>query len=70
MRDSLHSGVVTDCPPHIVFQAALAENLMAFTAFAFDVVRPSIPFKSNWHIEAITEKLSQVASGKVPSSHH
>jgi predicted phage terminase large subunit-like protein len=65
MRDSLHSGVVTDCPPHIAFQAALAENLMAFTAFAFDVVRPSIPFKSNWHIEAITEKLSQVASGKV-----
>jgi predicted phage terminase large subunit-like protein len=65
MPDSLHSGVVTDCPPHIAFQAALAENLMSFTAFAFDVIRPSIPFKSNWHIEAITEKLSQVASGKV-----
>jgi hypothetical protein len=50
-------------PDHVVFQAVLAENLMAFTEFAFGVVRPGIPFKSNWHLEAITEKLSQVASG-------
>jgi predicted phage terminase large subunit-like protein len=52
-------------PDHVVFQAFLAENLMAFTEFAFGVVRPGIPFKSNWHLEAITEKLSQVASGEV-----
>jgi predicted phage terminase large subunit-like protein len=52
-------------PDHLVFQAVLAENLMAFTEFAFGVVRPAVPFKSNWHLEAITEKLSQVASGEV-----
>jgi hypothetical protein len=52
-------------PDHVVFQAVLAEDLMAFTEFGFGVVRPGIPFKSNWHLEAITEKLSQVASGEV-----
>ena len=33
----------TDYPSQIVFQAVLAENLMAFTEFAFGVVRPGIP---------------------------
>jgi predicted phage terminase large subunit-like protein len=48
-----------------VFQALLAQNLMAFTEFAFSVIRPEISFKPNWHLEAVTEKLSQVASGKI-----
>ena len=52
-------------PPHIVFRAVLAEHLMSFTEFAFGVVRPGITFKSNWHLEAVTEKLSEVASGDV-----
>jgi predicted phage terminase large subunit-like protein len=51
--------------PHLVFQSLLAHNLMAFTEFAFGVVRPGIPFKPNWHLEAVTEKLSQVDSGEV-----
>jgi predicted phage terminase large subunit-like protein len=38
---------------------------MAFTEFAFGVVRPGIPFKPNWHLEAVTAKLSQVACGTV-----
>jgi predicted phage terminase large subunit-like protein len=54
-----------DFPPHVVFRAILTENLMAFTEFAFGVVRPGVPFKSNWHLEAITEKLSHVAHGYV-----
>ena len=29
------------------------------------MVRPGVLFKSNWHLEAITEKLAQVASGKL-----
>jgi predicted phage terminase large subunit-like protein len=65
MAGSLNPGVLTDCPPQIVFQAVLAQNLMAFTEFAFGVVRPGVPFKSNWHLEAVTEKLAQVACGKV-----
>jgi predicted phage terminase large subunit-like protein len=65
MRNTLNVGPLADYPPHVVFQAALAQNLMAFTEFAFSVVRPGVPFKSNWHLEAVTEKLSQVASGEV-----
>jgi predicted phage terminase large subunit-like protein len=49
----------------VVFQALLAQNFNAFSEFAFSVVRPGIPFKPNWHLEAMAEKLSQVASGKI-----
>ena len=28
-------------------------------------MRPGIPFKPNWHLEAVTYKLSQVAKGLV-----
>ena len=38
---------------------------MAFTEFAFTVVRPNTLFKPNWHLEALAHKLSQVASGEV-----
>jgi len=58
-------GLLPDCPLPVVFRAALAENLMAFTEFAFGVVRPGVAFKRNWHHEALAEKLSQVASGEV-----
>src|SRR5207253_5737120 len=37
----------------------------AFSEFAFRVVRPGLIFKPNWHLEAMAEKLSQVASGKI-----
>ena len=65
MPNTMGPVASTDYPSQIVFQAVLAENLMAFTEFAFGVVRPGIPLKSNWHLEAITEKLSQVACGQV-----
>jgi predicted phage terminase large subunit-like protein len=52
-------------PPQVVLRAVLAEHLMSFTEFAFDVVRPGVAFNSNWHLEAVTEKLSQVARGEV-----
>ena len=56
---------LTDYPPQVVLQALLASNLTSFTEFAFGVVRPGITFKPNWHFEAVTNKLSQVASGEV-----
>ena len=65
MRDNLDAGPMADYPLPVVFRATLAENLMAFTEFAFGVVRPGVCFKSNWHLEAVTEKLSQVAAGEV-----
>jgi predicted phage terminase large subunit-like protein len=55
----------SDHPPQVVLQALLASNLTSFTEFAFGVVRPGILFKPNWHLEAVTHKLSQVATGEV-----
>jgi predicted phage terminase large subunit-like protein len=52
-------------PDHVVFQALLALDFNAFSEFAFSVVRPGLLFKPNWHLEAMAEKLSQVASGKI-----
>ena len=59
------AGRLTDYPPQVVLQALLANNLTSFTEFAFGVVRPGITFKPNWHFEAVTHKLSQVANGDV-----
>jgi predicted phage terminase large subunit-like protein len=65
MLDSQYAGRLTDYPPQVVLQAVLASNLTSFTEFAFGVVRPGITFKPNWHFEAVTHKLSEVASGEV-----
>jgi predicted phage terminase large subunit-like protein len=65
MLNTSDTGHLADYPPHIVLQALLASNLTSFTEFAFGVVRPGILFKPNWHFEAVTHKLSQVASGEV-----
>jgi len=43
----------------------LSEHLMSFTEFAFGVVRPGVPFRSNWHLEAVTDALSRVALGEI-----
>ena len=65
MHNVPDAGRLADYPPQVVFQALLASNLTSFTEFAFNVVRPGIIFKPNWHFEAVTEKLSQVARGEV-----
>jgi predicted phage terminase large subunit-like protein len=49
----------------VVFQALLKQNLNAFSEFAFGVVRPRLALRRNWHLEAMAEKLSQVAGGKI-----
>jgi hypothetical protein len=41
-------------PPQLLFRALLEEHLMSFTQFAFGVIRPGIPFRPNWHLEAIS----------------
>src|ERR1700757_4201031 len=65
MHNALDAGQLADYPPQVIFQVLLANNLTSFTEFAFGVVRPDIVFKPNWHFEAVTHKLSQVASGEV-----
>src|SRR5215467_1646853 len=65
MHNAFDAGHLADFPPHVVFQALLANNLTSFTEFAFGVVRPDVLFKPNWHFEAVTEKLSQVACGDI-----
>jgi hypothetical protein len=51
--------------PDIVLRALLARDLTAFTQFAFSVVRPGTSFKPNWHFDAITYKLAEIASGRI-----
>src|SRR6202040_2847594 len=63
--DTMTAAISADPSPDVVLQALLAHDLMAFTEFAFGVVRPGIQFKPNWHLEAVTYKLSQVANGLV-----
>ena len=65
MLNTPDAGRLADYPPQVVLQALLANNLTSFTEFAFGVVRPGISFKPNWHFEAVTHKLSQVACGEV-----
>jgi predicted phage terminase large subunit-like protein len=57
--------IEADLNPKLALQALLAKDLTAFTEFAFRVVRPGVPLKRNWHLEAVTYKLSQVAKGHV-----
>jgi predicted phage terminase large subunit-like protein len=65
MSNAPNASSLADPPPQVVLQALLAQNLTSFTEFAFGVVRPGVPLRWNWHLEAITQKLSQVASGEV-----
>jgi predicted phage terminase large subunit-like protein len=65
MQNTTNAGHLADYAPQVVLQAVLATNLTSFTEFAFGVVRPDIVFKPNWHFEAVTHKLSEVASGEV-----
>jgi predicted phage terminase large subunit-like protein len=65
MQSTTDAGRAANYPPQVVLQAVLATNLTSFTEFAFGVVRPDITFKPNWHFEAVTHKLSEVASGEV-----
>jgi predicted phage terminase large subunit-like protein len=46
-------------------QALLAMDLTAFTEFGFGVVRPGVRLKRNWHLDAVTYKLSQLAKGYI-----
>jgi hypothetical protein len=65
MASTQDKGRAAECSPDQVLRALLAHNLTSFTEFAFGVVRPNVPFEPNWHVEAVTEKLSRVASGEI-----
>ena len=54
-----------DVSPQLALQALLEKDLTAFTEFAFGVVRPGVPLKRNWHLDALTYKLSQLAKGYI-----
>ena len=51
--------------PARIFQAILATDFRAFVDYVFGLLRPGIPFKPNWHIDAMAHKAAQVASGEV-----
>ncbi len=54
-----------DVSPQLALQALLAKDLTAFTEFGFGVVRPGVRLKRNWHLDAVTYKLSQLAKGYI-----
>ena len=54
-----------DASPQHVLRAILATDFRAFVDYVFGVLRPTTPFKPNWHIDAMAHKVSQVASGQV-----
>src|SRR5467141_1355583 len=51
--------------PEQIFRAILATDFRSFVEYVFGLLRPGIPFKPNWHIDAMAHKASQVASGEV-----
>jgi predicted phage terminase large subunit-like protein len=51
--------------PELLLRAILATDFRMFVEYVFGLVRPGTPFKPNWHIDAMTHKVSQVASGEV-----
>jgi predicted phage terminase large subunit-like protein len=65
LNETIDADRLPHHPPQVVLRSLLNKNLTAFTKFAFSVVRPGRLFKPNWHLEAVTEKLSQVARGDV-----
>jgi predicted phage terminase large subunit-like protein len=51
--------------PEQVMRAILATDFRSFVEYVFGLLRPGIPFKPNWHIDAMAHKVSQVASGEL-----
>ena len=60
MSHILTSLNAAEIPPQLVLRAALARDFCAFIEFTFGVLRPSTPFRPNWHIEAMAHKLAQI----------
>jgi predicted phage terminase large subunit-like protein len=44
--------------------AFLREDLQAFTVRAFKTINPGVPFRDNWHLEAINFRLMECAKGE------
>ena len=51
-------------PSERELRAILATDFRAFIDYTFGLLRPGIPFKRNWHIDAMAHSLSRVASGE------
>jgi predicted phage terminase large subunit-like protein len=49
--------------PERIYRAILATDFRAFVEYVFGLLRPGIPFKPNWHIDAMAHQVSRVASG-------
>src|SRR5216684_462071 len=65
MADLSATPVPSNFSQQAVLRAALATDFRSFVQYVFGVLRPGIEFRPNWHIDAMTYKLSQVATGEV-----
>ena len=65
----MHAPVPPPSPenasPERIYRAILARDFRTFVEYVFGLLRPGTPFKPNWHIDAMTHKVSQVASGEI-----
>lgn len=65
MNAPIRSPSSENASPEQIFRAILATDFRAFVEYVFGLLRPGIPFRPNWHIDAMAHKVSQVASGEV-----
>ena len=65
MNAPTHPLSPENASPEQIFRAILATDFRAFVDHVFGLLRPGIPFKPNWHIDAMAHKASLVASGEL-----
>jgi len=69
MPEIQNAEPLIDYPPQVLFRAMLREHLMSFTQYSFEVIRPDIPFRPNWHLEAMTHKPGGKTVSVITSDH-
>jgi hypothetical protein len=65
VRQTSSNSESTGVTDQQALRALLSLDLRSFIEFSFGVLRPGIPFRPNWHIDAMAYKLSQIASGEI-----
>jgi predicted phage terminase large subunit-like protein len=65
MNAPIRPPSLENASPQQIYRAILATDFRAFVEYVFGLLRPGIPFKPNWHIDAMAHKVSRVATGEV-----
>lgn len=60
----LERGLILPGPDEVLAHL-MSRRLRDFTKDMWPVIEPGVPYKSNWHIDAISEKLEAVTAGEI-----